>query len=148
MSTRPSLDELGRYHGAGVTADQLAVSYGVSVSTAKAWLVEYRASVGQSKAQKATKKRRKRSRADCDREADALLDLALANLQDVVLWSGSASDKAKHTRLCLEVRDAFLAAGQLAGGDAEVVDRPELLERVRKATASAAKLRVVPDATG
>jgi hypothetical protein len=60
------------------------------------------------------------------------------------MWSGSASDLAKHTRLCLEIRAAVVEAKASAGGDETQADRPELLDRVRKATASAAKLRVVP----
>ena len=145
MSSKPPLADLAQYSAAGVKADVLAGMYGVAPSTAAGWLVEARTSVGKSAKQV---KAKKRARGDYEAEAERMLTLAIANVDDDVMWKGSASDMAKHTRLCLEVRDACIAAAELASGDSTQADRPELLERMRKATAGAAALRVVKDPTG
>jgi transposase-like protein len=146
-SKQPSLDVLGQYVEAGATLQTIADSFGVSPSSAAQWVAEYKTSVGKSKKQLAAKAKRK-AKAELDAIDVEMLDLALANVRDTVQWAGSASDLAKHTRLCLEIRAAVVEAKASAGGDETQADRPELLDRVRKATASAAKLRVVKDPTG
>lgn len=109
-----------------------------------AHIAEFKAKRGQHRAQTRARARTDKSRGQLRSITSEMLDIALEVVRAEELFTGNARDMIARGRFALEIRAAVLDSMANAPNDTVQTERPELLERVKNATASArAKLRAV-----
>jgi len=123
----------------GLTQAQIGERYGVSQSTVAGWYATMRARAGEP----ATKRGAgtKHTKAELERYQAELIESMLGLLLDtsLVQSAGEQTARARAMASCLDVLERMTSGATTE----EPATRADLLERVKRATASARSLRVV-----
>lgn len=138
MSAKPSRTDLALLVDVSkLSAAEIAERYGVGANTARGWIAELRAERGETRRAVRAQATPELTRDEHREVATHALREALEALERMREVAHSAADIARFVKLQLELRSHVMDTMALAPEAQRQDARPELLERVRAATASA-----------
>jgi transcriptional regulator with XRE-family HTH domain len=125
----------------GLTQAQIGERYGVSQSTVAGWYAAMRARSGEPNAREVRRAGAKHTKAELERYQAELIESMRTLLLDtsLVQSAGEQTARARAMAACLDVLERMTSGATTE----QPATRSDLLERVKRATASARSLRVV-----
>ena len=134
---RPSDHELAIFLDVSkLSYAQVAQICGAAESSVRVWASEMRKGRKEATEKRVSRARVSRSRAEIEDRAQRTLDAAYEILMDMNYFV-SGNERIKQAQALMQLHKLHLEAIALTSEESTVPDRPELLARVREATASA-----------
>lgn len=146
MTVRPTDDELAAMLTC-LKVQQVADTFGVSRRTVDNWIADMKTRRGERRGARIEARAQVRTKAQIAELAEEMLERAIEVVRDDTVQS--VRDRIAQAKLAIEIHNVLIERVANAPKDKPQLGRPELVERVRKATQSASAkrhLHVVGDA--